>query len=178
MLTTAFQHDGPAAVRYPRGRGPGVAVQAELSVLPTGKAQVRREGRSGLVLLAFGTLVAAAERVGEALDATVVNMRWVKPLDEELVLRLAQRHTALVTLEENAVAGGAGAAVLECLQAAGFLRPTLALGLPDRYIDHASPAESLVDAGLDFATVHERINSWWQSLPRQGGGESTLRALP
>jgi 1-deoxy-D-xylulose-5-phosphate synthase len=105
-------------------------------------------------------------------------MRCVKPLDEELVLRLAQRHTALVTLEENAVAGGAGAAVLECLQAAGFLRPTLALGLPDRYIDHASPAESLVDAGLDLVTVRQRISSWWQSLPRQGGGESTLRALP
>ncbi len=178
MLHTAVALGRPAAVRYPRGRGPGVAVQTELTVLPTGKAQVRREGRSGLVLLAFGTLVAAAERVGEELDATVVNMRWVKPLDEELVLRLAQRHTALVTLEENAVAGGAGAAVLECLQAAGFLRPTLALGLPDRYIDHASPAESLVDAGLDLVTVRQRISSWWQSLPRQGGGESTLRALP
>ena len=178
MLHTAVALGRPAAVRYPRGRGPGVAVQTELTVLPTGKAQMRREGRSGLVLLAFGTLVAAAERVGEELDATVVNMRWVKPLDEELVLRLAQRHTALVTLEENAVAGGAGAAVLECLQAAGFLRPTLALGLPDRYIDHASPAESLVDAGLDLVTVRQRISSWWQSLPRQGGGESTLRALP
>jgi 1-deoxy-D-xylulose-5-phosphate synthase len=178
MLHTAVALGRPAAVRYPRGRGPGVAVQAELSVLPTGKAQVRREGRSGLVLLAFGTLVAAAERVGEELDATVVNMRWVKPLDEELVLRLAQRHTALVTLEENAVAGGAGAAVLECLQTAGFLRPTLALGLPDRYIDHASPAESLADAGLDFASVRQRVTHWWQSLPRQGGGESTLRALP
>ena len=177
MLHTAVALGRPAAVRYPRGRGPGVTVQTELSVLPTGKAQVRREGRSGLVLLAFGTLVAAAERVGEELDATVVNMRWVKPLDEELVLRLAQRHTALVTLEENAVAGGAGAAVLECLQAAGFLRPTLALGLPDRYIDHASPAESLVDAGLDLVTVRQRISSWWQSLPRQGGGESALRAL-
>ena len=178
MLHTAVALGRPAAVRYPRGRGPGVAVQAELSVLPTGKAQVRREGRSGLVLLAFGTLVAAAERVGEELDATVVNMRWVKPLDEELVLRLAQRHTALVTLEENALAGGAGAAVLECLQAAGFLRPTLALGLPDRYIDHASPAESLADAGLDVASVRQRVTQWWQSLPRQGGGESTLRALP
>jgi 1-deoxy-D-xylulose-5-phosphate synthase len=178
MLHTAVALGRPAAVRYPRGRGPGVAVQTELTVLPTGKAQVRREGRSGLVLLAFGTLVAAAERVGEELDATVVNMRWVKPLDEELVLRLAQRHTALVTLEENAVAGGAGAAVLECLQTAGFLRPTLALGLPDRYIDHASPAESLADAGLDFASVRQRVTHWWQSLPRQGGGESTLRALP
>jgi len=178
MLHTAVALGRPAAVRYPRGRGPGVAVQAELTVLPTGKAQVRREGRSGLVLLAFGTLVAAAERVGEELDATVVNMRWVKPLDEELVLRLAQRHTALVTLEENAVAGGAGAAVLECLQAAGFLRPTLALGLPDRYIDHASPAESLAEAGLDLAAVRQRVTSWWQGLPRQGGGASTLRALP
>lgn len=178
MLHTAVALGRPAAVRYPRGRGPGVTVQAELSVLPTGKAQVRREGRSGLVLLAFGTLVAAAERVGEELDATVVNMRWVKPLDEELVLRLAQRHTALVTLEENAVAGGAGAAVLECLQAAGFLRHTLALGLPDRYIDHASPAESLAEAGLDLAAVRQRVTSWWQGLPRQGGGASTLRALP
>jgi 1-deoxy-D-xylulose-5-phosphate synthase len=149
-----------------------------VGVLPLGKAQVRREGRSGLVLLAFGTLLAAAERVGEELDATVVNMRWVKPLDEELVLRLAQRHTALVTLEENALAGGAGAAVLECLQAAGFLRPTLGLGLPDRYIDHASPAEALTDAGLDLGSVRQRITQWWQSLPGQGNGESSLRALP
>lgn len=178
MLHTAVALGRPAAVRYPRGRGPGVPVQTELTVLPVGKAQLRREGRSGLVLLAFGTLVATAERVGEELDATVVNMRWVKPLDEELVLRLAQRHTALVTLEENALAGGAGAAVLECLQAAGFLRPTLALGLPDRYIDHASPAESLADAGLDLATVRQRITAWWQGLPGQAGGEGSLRALP
>lgn len=178
MLHTAVALGRPAAVRYPRGRGPGVAVQPELCTLPLGKAQVRREGRSGLVLLAFGTLVAAAERVGEELDATVVNMRWVKPLDEELVLRMAQRHTALVTLEENALAGGAGAAVLECLQAAGFLRPTLGLGLPDRYIDHASPAEALLDAGLDLATVRQRIGSWWEALPRQPAGESSLRALP
>ena len=177
MLHTAVALGRPAAVRYPRGRGPGVAVQPELCTLPLGKAQVRREGRSGLVLLAFGTLVAAAERVGEELDATVVHMRWVKPLDEELVLRMAQRHTALVTLEENALAGGAGAAVLECLQAAGFLRPTLALGLPDRYIDHASPAEALLDAGLDLATVRQRIGSWWEALPRQPAGESSLRAL-
>jgi 1-deoxy-D-xylulose-5-phosphate synthase len=178
MLHTAVALGRPAAVRYPRGRGPGVAVQADMQVLPFGKAEVRREGRSGLVLLAFGTLVAAAERIGEELDATVVNMRWVKPLDEELVLRMAQRHTALVTLEENALAGGAGAAVLECLQAAGFLRPTLGLGLPDRYIDHASPAEALADAGLDLGTLRQRVTQWWQALPGRGASEGTLRALP
>ena len=179
MLHTAVALGRPTAVRYPRGRGPGVAVQSAMTVLPTGKAQLRREGHSGLVLLAFGTLLAPAEAIAEALDATVVNMRWVKPLDEELVLRLAQRHTGIVTLEENALAGGAGSAVLECLQAAGFVRPTLCLGLPDRNIDHASPAEALLDAGLDRATLQQRISQWWSHLTRERpAGEAALRVVP
>jgi len=179
MLHTAVALGRPAAVRYPRGRGPGVVVQDECRVLPTGKAEVRREGRSGLALLAFGTMVAAAERVGEELDATVVNMRWVKPLDHELVLRLARSHAALVTLEENALAGGAGDAVLECLQEAGFRRPTLGIGLPDRYIGHGSPAESLVEAGLDPAAVRERIVRFWSAhQPGKPGTEGALRAVP
>ena len=111
MLYTATTIDGLSAVRYPRGQGPGVAPVAEMTALPVGKAQIRREGSSGLLILAFGALVKSAEIIGERLDATVVNMRFVKPLDEELVLRLAGTHTALVTIEENAVAGGAGSAV-------------------------------------------------------------------
>ena len=103
------------AVRYPRGQGPGVAPVAEMTALPVGRAEIRREGKSGLLILAFGALVRSAEIIGERLDATVVNMRFVKPLDEELVLRLAATHNALVTIEENAVAGGAGSAVIELL---------------------------------------------------------------
>src|SRR5690349_17797874 len=115
MLFTATTLSGPSAVRYPRGQGPGVAIAAEMSALPAGKAQVRRMGSSGLLILAFGAMVRSAEIIGEKLDATVVNMRFIKPLDEELVLRFVETHTALVTIEENAVAGGAGSAVLELL---------------------------------------------------------------
>src|SRR5690349_19472747 len=115
MLYTATTLPGPAAVRYPRGTGPGVALVAEMTALPVGRAEIRREGKSGLLILAFGALVRSAEIIGDRLDATVVNMRFVKPLDEELVLRLAAKHNALVTVEENAVAGGAGSAVLELL---------------------------------------------------------------
>src|SRR5690349_10097587 len=115
MLYTATTLPGPVAVRYPRGQGPGVALVAEMTALPVGRAEIRREGKSGLLILAFGALVRSAEIIGDRLDATVVNMRFVKPLDEELVLRLAAKHNALVTVEENAVAGGAGSAVLELL---------------------------------------------------------------
>src|SRR4030095_8971993 len=106
MLYTATTLSGPAAVRYPRGQGPGVEIQAEMTALPVGKAQVRRMGKSGLLILAFGALVKSAETIGERLDATVINMRFVKPLDEELIIRLAGTHMALVCIEENAVAGG------------------------------------------------------------------------
>src|SRR5256885_4904453 len=123
MLYTASTLNGPAIVRYPRGAGPGAAVSAELGALPIGKAQLRREGKSGLALLAFGALLPPAQPIAEALDATLVNMRFVKPLDEDLVVSLAARHRALVTIEENATHGGAGSAVLEGLAAEAVQLP-------------------------------------------------------
>jgi 1-deoxy-D-xylulose-5-phosphate synthase len=165
MLYTAMTLDGPAAVRYPRGAGPGVPIEAAMRAVPIGKAEVRREGRSGLAILAFGTMVAAVSDVAERLDATLVNMRFVKPLDEELIIRMAARHESLVTVEENVLAGGAGAAVLEVLAAGGYLRPVLRLGLPDRFIEHGSRADNLAAAGLDPAALRAAIEHWWQ--PRQ-----------
>jgi 1-deoxy-D-xylulose-5-phosphate synthase len=165
MLYTAVTLDGPAAVRYPRGPGPGVAIETGMRAVPIGKAEVRREGRSGLAILAFGTMVAAVADVAERLDATLVNMRFVKPLDTELVIRMAARHESLVTVEENVLAGGAGAAVLEVLAAGGYLRPVLQLGLPDRFIEHGSRADNLAAAGLDPAALRAAIERWWQ--PRQ-----------
>ena len=133
----------PAAVRYPRGQGPGVAIESAMRALPIGKAQVRREGRSGLAILAVGAMVPPCERIAEQLDATLVNLRFVKPLDEELILRLAATHRALVTVEENVVAGGAGSAINECLAAHGHALPTLNLGIPDRFIEHGSREDCL-----------------------------------
>jgi 1-deoxy-D-xylulose-5-phosphate synthase len=161
MLYTASTLSCPAFVRYPRGSGPGVPVVAEMSALPLGKAQLRREGRSGLALLAFGTLVAPAAKIAEALDATLVNMRFVKPLDEEMVLAVAARHRALVTLEENVVQGGAGSAVGELLAGEGLAVPLLQLGIPDRFIEHGSREGCLVAAGLDDASLAGSIDHWW-----------------
>src|SRR5688572_10367622 len=146
MLYTATTLPGPVAVRYPRGQGPGVALVAEMTALPIGKAQLRREGRSGLLILAFGALVKSAEIIGERLDATVVNMRFVKPLDEDLVMRFAGTHTALVTIEENSVAGGAGSSVIELLATCGIALPTLTLGIPDLFIEHGSRQDCLAAA--------------------------------
>jgi 1-deoxy-D-xylulose-5-phosphate synthase len=165
MLYTAVTLPGPAAVRYPRGAGPGVAPEAEMRALPVGKAETRREGRSGLAILAFGTMVHAVAPSAERLDATLVNMRFVKPLDEALVARIAARHEYLVTVEENVVAGGAGDAVLEVLTAQGYLRPLLQIGIPDRFIEHGSRADNLATAGLDAAGLAAAIDRWWQ--PRQ-----------
>ncbi len=168
MLFTATTLPGPSAVRYPRGQGPGVAPVAEMTALPVGKAQIRREGRSGLLILAFGALVRSAEIIGERLDATVVNMRFVKPLDEELVLRLAEKHTALITIEENAVAGGAGSAVLEVLANCASQLPTLTLGIPDQFIEHGSREDCLVQAELDLPSLETAVRRWWdqQSLAK------------
>jgi len=165
MLYTATTLAGPSAVRYPRGQGPGIAPVAEMSALPVGKAEVRRDGRSGLLILAFGALVTSAEIIGERLDATVVNMRFVKPLDEELVLRLAGRHTALVTIEENAVAGGAGSAVVELLASCAHALPTLTLGIPDRFIEHGSRDDCLVQAELDPVGLETAVRRFWEHLP-------------
>ncbi len=161
MLYTATTLDQPATVRYPRGHGPGVAVEPALQALPVGRAQVRREGRSGLALLAFGTLVAPAERIAERLDATFVNMRFVKPLDEELILSVAARHSAIVTLEENTIAGGAGSAISELLAQRGVQLPLLLLGLPDRFVEHGSREDCLRMAGLDAASLEAAIERFW-----------------
>jgi 1-deoxy-D-xylulose-5-phosphate synthase len=152
MLYTAFHVDGPSAVRYPRGTGPGVEVRKEMIALPLGRAEVRR--RSGatkvprVAILAFGAMLKPALEAGNEIDATVVNMRFVKPLDRELVFDLANSHDLLVTIEENVVAGGAGSGVAEVLQEAGIVRPILHLGLPDRFIDHGDPAQLLASIGL------------------------------
>jgi 1-deoxy-D-xylulose-5-phosphate synthase len=152
MLQTAFEYEGPAMVRYPRGTGPGAEPRAGLEVLPIGEGRVLRSGHR-LALLAFGSMVAPALEAGEAMDATVVNMRFVKPLDEVLILELADGHDLLVTVEENAVAGGAGSAVGELLDAHGRSLACLHLGLPDRFIDHASHPEQLAECGLDAAGI-------------------------
>jgi 1-deoxy-D-xylulose-5-phosphate synthase len=132
-----------------------------MRALPVGRAVLRREGRSGLALLGFGALVPAAERLAPGFDATVVNMRFVKPLDEEMVVEVARRHRAIVTLEENAVAGGAGSAVLECLQAHGLETPVLQVGIPDRFIQHGSRGENLADAGLDDPSLRAAVERFW-----------------
>jgi 1-deoxy-D-xylulose-5-phosphate synthase len=166
MLYTATTLAGPSAVRYPRGQGPGIAPVAEMSALPVGKAQVRRTGSSGLLMLAFGAMVRPAEIIGERLNATVVNMRFIKPLDEELVLRLAERHTSLVTIEENAVAGGAGSAVLELLANCGRSLPSLTLGIPDQFVEHGSREDCLALAELDLPSLESAVRRWWDQLPQ------------
>jgi 1-deoxy-D-xylulose-5-phosphate synthase len=165
MLYTAVTLDAPAAVRYPRGQGPGARIEPQMSALPVGKAELRREGRSGLLLLAFGSMVAACEPLAERLDATLVNMRFVKPLDEELVCRLALSHDRIVTVEENAVAGGAGSAVSECLSARGIERDLRHIGIPDRFIEHGSRQDCLVMAGLDAAGLERTLARLWPAQP-------------
>ena len=161
MLYTATTLSSPSAIRYPRGTGPGAAIAAEMTALPLGRAQVRREGRSGLAILAFGALVDSARKIAERLDATLVNMRFVKPLDEKLVLTLAARHRAIVTIEENAIIGGAGAGVGELLAAQGVQLPLLHIGIPDRFIEHGSRETCLAAAGLDLAGLTAAVEHWW-----------------
>jgi 1-deoxy-D-xylulose-5-phosphate synthase len=155
MLCTAFWMDKPAAVRYPRGSGPGAVPDKELRALPVGKGEIRRHGKKlallskKVALLAFGAPLAPALAAAEELDATVANMRFVKPLDHALVADLARSHDLLVTIEENVVMGGAGSAVLESLQQQGLTVPVLQLGLPDRFVDQGDPALQLAACGLD-----------------------------
>lgn len=148
LLSTAFLHDGPSAIRYPRGTGPGANIDKGLEPLPIGKAELRREGQD-IALLAFGSMLAPALEAGETLNASVANMRFVKPLDETLVLKLAREHGLLVTLEENVIAGGAGSAVSELLNSHGIHIPVLQLGLPDKFIDHGETSALLSACGLD-----------------------------
>ena len=148
MLTTAYRHHGPAAVRFPRGAGPGVALEGALDGIPFGRGEIRHEGRS-TAILAVGSMLAPSLAAGRALGATVANLRFIKPLDLDLVLRLARTHDQLVTVEEGCLMGGAGAAVAEALAAAGVVKPLLMLGLPDTFIQHGDPAALLAAAGLD-----------------------------
>ena len=148
MLTTGFQHNGPSAVRYPRGGGPGAAVQNELNTLPIGKGEIRRQGKK-IAILAFGSMLTPALEAAEKLNATVANMRFVKPLDVDLVKTLASSHDLIVTIEENAIMGGAGAAVMEAMQAINIATPTLCLGLPDSFIEHGVHETMLAQCGLD-----------------------------
>ncbi|GBE09906.1 1-deoxy-D-xylulose-5-phosphate synthase [bacterium BMS3Bbin12] len=159
MLSTGFHHDGPAAVRYPRGRGPGTEIETGLDPLPLGKGEIRREGRR-VALLAFGSLLTPCLEAGEALNATVANMRFVKPLDADLVLDLAERHDVLVTAEEHAATGGAGSAVSECLAAHGINIPILHLGLPDRFLDHATHEQQLTECRLDAAGIRRSVQEY------------------
>jgi 1-deoxy-D-xylulose-5-phosphate synthase len=161
MLYTASTLSGPSAVRYPRGAGPGVPIAEEMTAIPVGRAQLRREGRSGLALLAFGALVDSAQKIAERLDATFVNMRFVKPLDADLVTAVAARHRAVVTIEESATIGGAGSGVCELLAAEGLQLPLLQLGIPDRFIEHGSRDSCLAAAGLDLAGLTASVERWW-----------------
>ena len=158
LLTTAFEQDHPVAVRYPRGAGVGVQPLASLEGLPFGKGEVRRKG-ARIAILAFGTLLYPALEAGEALGATVVNMRWAKPLDTELLLSVAAGHDALVTVEEGCTMGGAGSAVAEALNAAGVQCPVLQLGLPDAFIEHGDPAKLLALQGLDAQGIERSIRA-------------------
>ena len=162
MLTTAYQYRGPAAVRYPRGAGIGATVKTELSTIEMGKGEIRRHGK-GVAILAFGTMLAPSLQAAETLNATVANMRFIKPLDTALVAQLAASHDLIVTIEEGSIMGGAGSAVAEALSAAGIVKPLLQLGLPDKFIDHGDATQLLAQCGLDAAgitaSVNQRLNT-------------------
>ena len=163
-LTTAFRHNGPAAVRYPRGAGIGATIEPTLTAWPWGKGLVRKPGNR-IAILAFGTLLHAALAAAERLGATVADMRFAKPLDGDLVLELARSHDGIVTVEEGCIMGGAGSAVLECLAAAGVLVPVLQLGLPDKFIEHGDPAKLLALCGLDAAGIEKSIQQRFGARP-------------
>ncbi|GAA5234978.1 1-deoxy-D-xylulose-5-phosphate synthase [Verticiella sediminum] len=163
LLSTCYQHPGPATVRYPRGSGAGVAAGDGLATVPLGKAVLRREGGK-VALLVFGTLLPAAMAAAQALDATVLDMRFVKPIDREAILRAAAAHAALVTVEEGCIMGGAGSAVGEVLGEAGVVLPLLQLGLPDRFIDHGDQATLLAGLGLDATGIERAIRQRFGDL--------------
>ena len=156
LLYTAYQYPGPAAVRYPRGAGAGVHIEATFTRLPIGRGRLLREGKQ-VVILSFGTLLANAQQAAEKLNASVCDMRFVKPLDEALIERMANSHSLIVTLEENAIAGGAGSAVSEYLANQGYVMPILHLGLKDTFVDHANHTQQLVEQGLDAVSIETTI---------------------
>jgi 1-deoxy-D-xylulose-5-phosphate synthase len=163
LLSTCYQYPGPASVRYPRGAGCGAAEAPGLDTVELGRGVVRREGRK-IAILGFGMLLQAALGAAEKLDATVADMRFVKPIDRELILDLASRHDALVTLEDASIMGGAGSAVLETLSAAGVAIPVLQLGLPDEFIDHGEQSALWAGIGLDAAGIESAIRARYADL--------------
>jgi len=163
LLSTAFAQNHPVAVRYPRGAGVGAAQPEGLEGLPFGKGELRRKGR-GVAILAFGTLLYPALAAAERLGASVANMRWVKPLDTDLLREIARTHVAIVTVEEGCTMGGAGSAVMEALQAEGLQLPVLALGLPDDFIEHGDPAKLLALQGLDAAGIERSVRERFGAL--------------
>ena len=162
MLYTGFQHNGPAAVRYPRGTGPGVEVDKEMKALPIGKGEVRRQGKN-VAILAFGSMLETALKAGDTLDATVANMRFVKPLDEELIASLAEQHELLITIEENVVAGGAGSAINEFMQSQNIDTTIINMGLPDEFIEQGSREELLALCGLTADDILEKVKNFQES---------------
>jgi 1-deoxy-D-xylulose-5-phosphate synthase len=176
LLSSAFEQDHPVAVRYPRGAGAGVETEANLESLPFGKGELRREG-SGVAILAFGTLLYPALQAAEKLGTTVVNMRWAKPLDTELLLKVAASHEALVTVEEGAIMGGAGSAVSEALQAAGVNKPVLHLGLKDEFIEHGDPAKLLALQGLDAAGIEAAVTARFAALLTNKPAKPALKSV-
>ncbi|WP_308874187.1 transketolase C-terminal domain-containing protein [Thiothrix subterranea] len=167
MLYTAFQMDCPTAVRYPRGKGIGIEPQTAMQAIPLGKALKLRTGH-GIAIVLFGSLLPEAQAAATELNATLVNMRFVKPLDKAMLRELAQSHELLVTLEDNAVMGGAGSAVNEYLHEAGLMVEVLNLGLPDQYIEHAQREEQLVSCGLDAPGIVQRVNAGYGGRIRNG----------
>lgn len=177
LLSSAFEQNHPVAVRYPRGAGAGIKPGTGLEALPFGKGEVRREG-AGVAILAFGTLLYPALQAAEKLGATVVNMRWAKPLDTELLLKVAANHQALVTVEEGAIMGGAGSAVSEALQAAGIAKQVLHLGLKDEFIEHGDPAKLLALQGLDATGIEASITARFAALLGSGKpGKPALKSV-
>jgi 1-deoxy-D-xylulose-5-phosphate synthase len=171
MLTTGYHYQGPAAIRYPRGAGIGAAIEPALGSIEIGKGEIKRKGEK-IAILAFGSMVAPSVAAGAQLGATVANMRFVKPLDVELVKQLAAEHDYFVTVEEGCIMGGAGSAVAEALAAEGIIKPVLMLGLPDRFIDHGDPAKQLASVGLDAGGIAASIKA--RFLDADGSGEPRL----
>jgi 1-deoxy-D-xylulose-5-phosphate synthase len=165
LLSTAFAQNHPVAVRYPRGAGVGIAVRSDLDALAFGKGEIRMQGKQ-IAILVFGSLLYPAMEAAKALGASVVNMRWAKPLDTELLIQVAKTHTALVTLEDGAIMGGAGSAVLEALQTAGLVLPVLQLGLPDAFIEHGDPIALMASLGLHAQGIQASIQSRFTAISK------------
>jgi len=165
LLYTGYQYPGPAAIRYPRGTGPGAQIEESMTALAIGKGRVIREA-SGVAILSFGSVLTACKKAAEHLSATLVDMRFVKPIDEDLILDLASRHDLLVTVEENAIQGGAGSAVTEVLAKNGIVMPVLNLGIPDYYVEHGKPAEMIAECGLNAEGIEQSIRDRLNLLAR------------